>query len=307
MRLRDEVQIFIHPHRLMMMRIKRGIRKEIVAREVIPVENFALSTLDSPAITETSELKRASGVTVNVPLWQPAVTSLGLALNDSKWRNAQSEIVLSNHFSRYAVIPWNAELTSATERQAYLRHCFFLAYGEPARQWDLRMSPAGYGVPSIASGIDTQLLEALDLEFRQAGMKVNRIYPHLVVAVNAARQYWVEKQKKLQSAWFVTVEQGRLCLGLLEQYQWRLLKSFAAQADISTQLEALMHRESIIAAIDTTGWPVLLYWPELTSGHAITLQDREVFSVLSEDEYLDGSLWRDESGHPSATEIGVTC
>jgi len=49
-------------------------------------------------------------------------------------------VILSNHFLRYALVPWRAELADAKEDLSFARHCFTKVYGKAAQQWKLRLS-----------------------------------------------------------------------------------------------------------------------------------------------------------------------
>jgi hypothetical protein len=269
--LRDELQILIHPHQISIVRVRYRFGNVVFGdRQIIELEPAAQS---SSALTEYPDTVAAKSVFQE--LWRPAISALRSALSAPRWQNAIPSVVLSSHFVRYAIIPWNAELANAAERNAYLRHCFMLAYGEAARQWDLRLSPAGFGQPALASGISTILLDAIHLEMQQAGLPAENIYPSLMLAANETREY-LGKEQAGQSLWFVSQEPGRLCLSLVEKGQWRSLKSIAAESDISRQLQALIQRESIMAGIDTTNWPVVIHGSGPGNAEQIFLRGRIV-------------------------------
>ena len=269
--LRDELRISVEPRRLVMLRVKRGSGNAVIDRQVIEFEPAVL-----PASAEA--LNPVAARAAFQDSWRPSVAALRTALRDPRGQDASPRVVLSSHFVRYAIIPWNAELANAAERDAYLRHCFVLAYGEVARQWDLRLSPAGFGQAALASGISTALLEAIRIEFEQAGMKAGNVHPHLMPALNETWKY-LGKAQTGKSFWFVSIEPGRLCLGLMENGQWRLFRSHATEADISGQLQALIQRESIMTGIDTSHWPVIVHWSETESPGQIHLPGHTVSIV----------------------------
>ncbi len=254
--LRDELRIFVRPQHLLMLRMKRWPGNAIVDRHIIELG----TAVHIPPVT-TEILSPLANKAVFQDLWRPAISALGTALSDPRWQNAIPNVVLSSHFVRYAIVPWNADLANSAERHAYLRHCFTLAYGEVARKWDLRISPSGFGRPALASGISTALLEAIRVELEQAGMRTGNIHPHLMLAANETREH-LGKEKAAQSLWFVCLEPGRLCLSLVENGQWRSLKSIATEDDISEQLKALIQRESIMAGLDAGNWPVVIHSSE---------------------------------------------
>ncbi|MCB5187946.1 hypothetical protein LG200_08000 [Methylobacillus caricis] len=259
---RDELRVLIQPHKLTLLRVKGGMKRLPVAIEELPL-----------AATENSLAKAASH-----EFWQPAVTTLHKALKDPKWRGCKPKVVISNHFANYSIIPWNAGLTSHKEQQAFVRHCFMQAYGDFSRSWDVRASPAPYGNPTLASAIEDNLLQALRHEFRQAGMPLRNIHPHLMMAINVIRQQFGRKPLP-PSMCMVMLEHGRLLIALVESGKWLSLQNYAAESDIEIQLEALIEREAIIAGIDAGTWPVFIYWPEPNIN--IALQGRKVRNIFS--------------------------
>ncbi|MCB5183833.1 hypothetical protein LG201_01285 [Methylobacillus gramineus] len=260
---RDELRVLLQPHKLTLLRLKGGIKHTLVA-----IDEIAL------AATDNSNLSKAT----NPTFWQPAVTSLNKILKESRWRGCNPKVVVSNHFANYSIIPWNAGLTSQQEQQAFVRHCFLQAYGEFSRKWDVRTSPAAYGSPTLASAIDDQLLQALRQEFRQAGMPLRNIHPHLMMAMNVVRQQFGRKPLP-PSLCLVMLEHGRLLIALIENGKWLSLQSYAAESDLELQLEALIEREAIIAGTDASSWPVFIYWPE--PNIEVTLQGRKVRNIFS--------------------------
>ena len=250
---RDALRVMLQPQCIALSRIARG--GKLVAHETIALEQDARD----PAL----------------PLWQPALETLRPWLQQRPWQGCKPTVVLSSHFAQYALIPWNAGLATADERQAYARHCFLQTYGEPARGWDLRINPAGYGRTAVASGVDSELLQGLHASFDQAGMRLTRIHPYLTATVDDLRR------RRLPASFCLAVlESGKLMLALIENGDWRSLRSFSAEADMAAQLQALIQRESILAGLDTTHWPLWLYGTE-AGKHAITLAAREVECVLA--------------------------
>lgn len=238
--IQDRLRIFMHPHQLVLLRIKRGNAQHIISKQVV-------------ACHGEPEASKAEAS------WVPAASTLARVLRDKSWHGAKPQLVLSNHFVRYALIPWHDSLGNHAERQAYLRHSFQLAYGDSAKGWDLRMSDNGVQRAAVASGIEQGLLQHVQRAFEAAGLNMSEIYPHLMVAINQARQ-----QTDHAAYWFALVESGRLCIALIQDGHWRSVKACAAAEDIADQIAALIERESVLCGINTTGWPLLMYWP----GHA---------------------------------------
>ncbi|BCM25650.1 hypothetical protein ZMTM_19090 [Methyloradius palustris] len=189
--------------------------------------------------------------------WTSTIAALGLALQGAQWRDVKPTIVLSNHFVRYAVIPWNSLLNNAVEKQAYLKHCFTLAYGESTKSWDLRMSDAGLNMPALASGIDQGLLSAIRDVMTQVNLDCQHIQPHLMIAINQLTKQDVIPAAQ-NSTWFVLLETGRLCIALISGGAFVSVKTYAAEPDMAQQISALIKRESVICGLDSTDLPVFV-------------------------------------------------
>jgi len=251
--MQDRLRIFMHPHQLVLLRIKRGNAQHIISKQVVACHAGEPGTSKAEAS------------------WMPAVSTLATVLRDKSWHGAKPQLVLANHFVRYALIPWHDSLGNHAERQAYLRHSFQLAYGDSAKGWDLRMSDNGVQRAAVASGIEQSLLQHVQQAFEAAGLSTSEIYPHLMVAINQVRQ-----QTDHAAYWFALVESGRLCISLIQNGHWRSVKTCAAAEDIAGQIADLIERESVICGINTTGWPLLMYWPGHVAGSEMQISNRQL-------------------------------
>ena len=260
----DELRVFIHPQRIVLLRLTRtlkyGFKQQLIHELVI----------DLPSEERTAD-----------ELMQLMVEALKSALVKPEWLGAMPVIIVSNHFTFYSVIPWNSSLTGELERQAYLKHYFNLSFGEASKSWDFRMSEPGYGKATLSSAISSSLLIALHQVFEQANTKIVAVYPHLMLAVNQTlNQIKMDKQHSAQTEnfWLVAIQNGRLCLALMENNGWQLIKNVAIETDITEQLTALIQRQTVVYSVEYIA-PVLLYWPESQSAQSLKLESYEVVKV----------------------------
>jgi len=147
---------------------------------------------------------------------------------------ARLEVVLSNHLTRYALLPWSAALKSDEEWLAYARHVFGTVYGPEVSSWRIRICDGGRGKTRVACAVDAALVEALARVER-----IVSIQPHLMAAFNARRSEF-----EADPGWFVLHEPGRLALGLVCDGEWKLLRMRQAPPDWRADLPTLLHRES---------------------------------------------------------------
>lgn len=153
---------------------------------------------------------------------------------------ARLAVVLSNHFARYAVLPWSAALGSEDDWHAFARHNFAAVYGAGAAAWTIRVSSAGRGFARVACAIDTALLDSL----RAVG-SVASIQPYLMAAFNRRA-----RSLDSTSAWFVIQESGCLTACLVQERQWRLVRNRRVNGSWHEALSHLLERER--AASDGT-------------------------------------------------------
>lgn len=264
----DELRVFVQPRRIVILRltrtIKTGLKQIVVHKQVIEIPQKIEPV--GPNADQTQSL------------YQNLIQCLRLVLSHKKWQGAVPTVIVSNHFVRYAVIPWNIELAVESERQAYMQHCFSLAYGDVVKTWDLRMSEPVFGQPAIASGIHLGLLQALQSVFAEFDMKLTAVHPHLMLAINQTVTQ-VNKQKRALTFWLVAIQNGRVCLTLLENGGWRSVKNVAIEADVSEQVAALIQRETVNCNVKFEA-PVLLYWPESHHAQPLKLAEQKTIKIL---------------------------
>jgi hypothetical protein len=129
-------------------------------------------------------------------------------------------LVLSNHYVRYALVPWSTALSGDTEETAYVRHHFVRVYGERAKEWSFRASPSSGAAPRLCSAIDTSLLEDLKRAFARAQSKLVSVQPQLMATFNRWRG-----AVPAAGAWLVMVEPERACVALYAKGNWQSVQN----------------------------------------------------------------------------------
>ena len=173
--------------------------------------------------------------------WQGAAAALARLAGEIGKASAKVTVVLSNHFARFALIPWSEGLGGAEEEAAFARYCFAKIHGERSKNWDLRLSPAPAGSTRIASAVDTSLVQSLKAAF-PARAKLASIQPYLMSAFNRLRG-----QIKGAGAWFLLVEPQRACLIRMERGRWTTVRSARGSFDGPQEWAGLLDRERHLA------------------------------------------------------------
>lgn len=212
--LHDRVKMALCPDRVILARLSHGLHSRLLAKRIVAC----------------SEAGAAPG-------WQPAVTVLREVLKEQEWQQATGTLVISNHFVRYLLVPWNDQLSSPEEWRAMVQHCFHQVYGEVAEHWECRWSGGGYGMPLIASAIDPELLAALHQLAQETGIKLDSVQPYLMAAFN----YW-RRRMVSDNGCFLLTEPGRAGLACFHDGQWGGLVFEPLPDDAAAALPDLLQR-----------------------------------------------------------------
>ena len=174
--------------------------------------------------------------------WRAALQALETSLLCYANGKTAATVILSNHFLRYTLVPWRAELADAEEDLSFARHCFGKVYGKAAQQWELRLSQEAPEMPRLASAVDTELLDGLRAVFDGAGIPLRSIQPHPMAAFNG-----FSGRRQQPSAWFALLEPGNLCLALLQQGRWSRVRCLRTDHAWQVELPLILEREAVLA------------------------------------------------------------
>lgn len=174
--------------------------------------------------------------------WHGAAASLKDAAEALRGDAMDVTVVLSNHFVRYVLVPWNDAVAGAAEEQAYARHCFAKIHGERSKAWTLSLSEERAGMARVAGAIDTALFEAVRICFPAGGKaRLVSLQPYLMAAVNCWRGSMART-----GAWFLIAEPERACLILHDKGRWQAVLntkgSYSAPEEWATLLDRERHR-----------------------------------------------------------------
>ncbi len=121
--------------------------------------------------------------------------------------------IVSNHFVRYSVLPWQPDINSRQDWIALAMHDFRKRYGSIADQWDVRVDLAGYGKSVLACGMDKTLIEAMQAKGQERNWKVKSIEPLLM---SLMRSLSLDRPND----WLLIGEPSRIVLCEFVNNQW---------------------------------------------------------------------------------------
>lgn len=250
----DALYIALAPDRVGLMRVRRGLRTRVLARESVAVE--------APGTSES---------------WRPALDVMARMLGQEQWQGAPAHVVFSNAFARYRLVPWSTGLRDQDEQQALVRHSFAQVHGERVDQWALRWSAGSASQPTVACAVDQRLLEGIRAVADSAKVRLVSSQPYLVAAFNVWRTQLQEK-----TAWLVLHERRHICVALLENGTWTHVAVRPLSGPLDEALPVLLDQESFAAQLPGLAAPVYLHapawsgprlWHEAWTVHELTLAD----------------------------------
>ena len=176
--------------------------------------------------------------------WRASVARLAPALREMRARRASLHFVLSDHFVRYALIPWSASLVADSERLAFARLAFRDIYGASADTWELCHDEQPAGQASLACALDRGLLQALRDVAAGQGAHVASVSPALSVRINRHRAAFKQTDFCLAA-----VEPGRLTLAFHAASAWLGVRSRRMEGSLAEELPAALKQEMTAGAV----------------------------------------------------------
>jgi hypothetical protein len=207
---RDELGIYLGPQKLTLTRLARGVRAR-------PAGETSWSGAGGPDGAASAPLD-----------------ALDVLLARREWRGAVARVVLADHWVRYAICPYAAQLGSTAERTAHARHVLAGIYGEVVGEWTITLADAPPGVARVACAVPSRLLQELGRVLERHATPLVSLQPQLVAAYN----HW-RPQLPAGGAWFVTVEPGSLAAARLSPGGWDRVHGVRIGADWAVELRRL--------------------------------------------------------------------
>jgi hypothetical protein len=173
--------------------------------------------------------------------WRASVEVLDLALREETTATSV-RIVVSDHFLRYALVPWNESLVADSERLAFARLALNEIYGSMAEGWTVTLDQQPAGQPSFVCAMDRDLLQALRGLTDGRGLRLR--------AVNAALAERIDRHRSAlrdQVFCLASLEPARLTLAFRNEAGWLAVRTRRVNGNPLEALSSVLRQEAAAA------------------------------------------------------------
>lgn len=256
---RSEMRIVLCPDKVILLGVSKGLRRKMTYQTILPC--FPMP---------------------GAPAWQPALNAIEHWLDVTDWRRSSAMVILSNHFVRYALMPFSDEVANAVEELTLAQIMMEDTYGEIAKQWRLRITGGEYGEPRLIAAMDTALLDAITEITTRTDIRLTSIKPYFMSAFNGFREQMLEND-----GMFALVESGRIVLAIFKNKQLSGVRHMQLNDALNEQLPDLLLREISLNGLEPNELPVYLHVAEkpdfnLPSDSGLSIQ---VLRHMGKDEH----------------------
>ncbi|MBI2276135.1 MAG: hypothetical protein HYU74_02145 [Dechloromonas sp.] len=195
------------------------------------------------------DLKSAAAYSGTPP--EAAVETLGRLLAAPEVGSGDLTILLSNHFVRYLLVPWRAEIGSPQEFATFAQICCDQVYGSENGSVGrlLTTSRERAGSPRLAAVLEAPFAAALDRTVAGSRLNLRSLQPYLAAAFNR-----LGSDTCGDSFFFVVAEPGRSCLLAAIDGRWSRVQASASE-DQPQALADLIDREAQLLGLEGEAMP----------------------------------------------------
>lgn len=197
-----------------------------------------------------------------LPTWQEALDAAVLEAQ-AITRSGRICLVLSDHFVRYALLPWSDAVKSRVEEQAYAIAKLASIYGNKTTAWMVTTTTRSYNEPQLAAAISAELRDACRERFATQGQVLVSMKPRWIDLYNRVC-------KRLdRSAVLVSIEPGLAVCGFFIDGILRGIHAARLDGEPASVLPSVLRRQGLIFGLNAL--PKI--WIEATMHDVKALRD----------------------------------
>lgn len=189
-------------------------------------------------------------VTVRCPVsdhaagWKAPLEALRLWLGAEKVFSMEVEVVVSDCFAHFVLIPWSDDVQTGAEVAALARASFDELFGVAAKDWEVQVDMRKHGVSGIACALDRALLQELAELCGKRELRLTAVAPSFMDVFNR----W--NGKIGESGLIAMAESGRCVLACIKRGQWHSIRAIAAGSNPANDVGVLIERELLLQGMD---------------------------------------------------------
>jgi len=229
---RDQIQVFLAPGRIDLVRTTRGFK---------PVQSAKVTVWCEPV--------------QDAPVWQAAVQQLEKHLMDAA--GAQLSVTLSNHFVRYVALLPQAEIATPEEVSSYAAFRMREVYAERVNSWALSVSEWTPLSGAVCAAIPRDLMVQLEEMAARCRCTLKEIEPYFASVYDR----W-QKLLDGNKTYFAVIEAGRICLAVLINGSWHSIRNQRILHNAAAELLAALDQEAILTGSKEAIEQVHVFAPE---------------------------------------------
>ena len=183
------------------------------------------------------------------PTGAAAIEALAGLLSQPEIGSGQLTVLLSNHFVRYLLVPWRAEVGNPAELAAFAEICCDQVFGTDSGRRILLASREKASSPRLAAVLDGVFLDTLRSVVAASALRLVSVQPYLSAAFNCMRTSLSRRDFV-----FVVAEPGRTCLLVSIGGCWSSVRASAGE-DRPEALADLIEREALLLGVAEEDMP----------------------------------------------------
>lgn len=188
--------------------------------------------------------------------WDSALNALDAWLGELPTRRASIEVVISNAFVRYAVVPWDRALTEHAEVEALVRIRLAALFGEDVRGWHVVIDRREFNGGIVACAIDPGLVERLCVICRSHRVKLRTVAPEFMVRYNRWRG-----RLSVGPLTFAQVADGLCQIALRDENGWHSMRAIRMSEPCAQTLIRVIDREMMLQGCADDGAAIYVDLP----------------------------------------------
>ena len=171
-------------------------------------------------------------------------------------------VVLSNQYARWLALPWQNEIRSRADKQAYYHHGLQQAFGHDMQGWHISDHPGGFGQHTLLNALPEALIARLQTIFAEYRLPPGMIVAAWLLAANQAL-HMLQRRKNRPDGWVICRESSSLTLACLIQGEWQHIRYVPVDMHWRQTLHQLLLREQVISP-ERAALPVYLPHAQLS-------------------------------------------